>query len=92
MGIVLAAVAGHFIASFTSLSGYSGMSFSITAMTIVILGGLGSAVGSLIAGILLGVAETFCGFYFGSQWAQTLSLILLIIILLVKPRGLLGRR
>jgi branched-chain amino acid transport system permease protein len=56
------------------------------------MAGLGSMTGTLIAAIILGVAETIVLTMFGASWAPAISFALLLAILAVRPQGLLGRR
>ena len=52
----------------------------------------GSVVGSVVGGLILGVAESFTAYYFGAEWSPTIAFILLIVILIVKPEGLFGKK
>jgi len=58
---------------------------------VVVMAGLGSMSGTLVAGIILGVAETIVLTMFGASWAPAISFTLLLIILGVRPQGLFGR-
>ncbi len=69
-----------------------GYSFVLVAFTTVVLGGMGSLPGALIAGLLLGVIESLCGLFLGESLGQIGIFIAFILILLFKPSGLLGRR
>ena len=71
---------------------YIGLSLTVKAFTIIILGGIGNLVGALAAGIFLGVAESLTSFFWATQWAPAISIILLIVILVLFPQGLLTRR
>ena len=68
-----------------------GYSFVLVAFTTVVLGGMGSLPGALIAGLLLGVIESLCGLFLGESLGQIGIFIAFILILLFKPSGLLGR-
>ena len=57
-----------------------------------VLGGLGSVLGVLVGGLLLGVLESFGAIFFGPEHALTLSFTVLIIFLLFRPSGLMGKR
>jgi branched-chain amino acid transport system permease protein len=59
---------------------------------VVVMAGLGSMTGTLIAAIILGVAETIVLTMFGASWAPAISFALLLVVLAVRPQGLLGRR
>jgi branched-chain amino acid transport system permease protein len=60
-------------------------------VTIVILGGMGSIVGSLLGSIILGITEVYVSFY-NPAWSFTVAWLILILILLIRPQGLLGKR
>jgi branched-chain amino acid transport system permease protein len=71
-----------------------GFKLSLKAFCILVLGGLGNIPGALFGSLILGLTESFVGTYVpeGSGWAEGISFILLIIILLIKPTGLAGTR
>jgi branched-chain amino acid transport system permease protein len=64
----------------------------LKAFVVVILGGLGSVPGAVVGGLLLGMIESFTATIFGSLVSDILQLLLVILILLVRPAGLLGQR
>ena len=64
----------------------------IKAFTAAVFGGIGSIPGAFIGGILLGVIEIFAGAYISTQLSNAIVFAVLIIVLLVKPDGLLGKR
>ena len=92
LGSALAALAGVFYVTLFSVSPVIGIPLSVKYMCIVVLGGLGSLVGSVVGGLILGVAECFTAYYIGSEWSPTIAFILLIFILILKPEGLFGKR
>jgi branched-chain amino acid transport system permease protein len=57
-----------------------------------VLGGLGSVPGAMVGGIALGLIESFSALWLGPEYAITVSFALLIVILAVRPTGLMGRR
>jgi branched-chain amino acid transport system permease protein len=69
-----------------------GYTFVLVAFTTVVLGGMGSLPGALIAGLLLGAIESLCGLFLGESLGQIGIFIAFILILLFKPSGLLGKR
>ena len=71
---------------------HAGNAFVLIAFTIVVLGGMGSVAGALIAGILVGVVESLCGLYLGELLGQIGIFVVFIVVLLVRPTGLLGAR
>src|SRR5258708_35796166 len=58
---------------------------------VVLMAGLGSMTGTLVAGIILGVAETIVLTLFGASWAPAISFVMLLGVLAVRPQGLFGR-
>lgn len=68
-----------------------GYTFVLVAFTTVVLGGMGSLPGALIAGLLLGVIESLCGLFLGESLGQIGIFLAFILILLFKPSGIMGR-
>jgi branched-chain amino acid transport system permease protein len=66
--------------------------YTLLAFTIVIIGGLGSMAGALVGGVLIGVSEALAGFLVQPSMKSMFSFALLIVVLVLRPRGLLGRR
>lgn len=90
VGTAAAAVAGVFLTMVTSLDAFSGLPLTVDALTVVILGGLGSFSGALVGGIMIGVARQYTSFYVQASWAPAASLAILILVLILRPRGLFG--
>ena len=92
IGSALAAIAGVLICSaYPSLSPYTGAMPGIKAFVAAVFGGIGSIPGAFIGGILLGVIEILARAYISSQMADAIVFAVLIIVLLVKPTGILGK-
>ena len=92
IGSALAAVAGVLLCSaYPSLNPYTCSMPGIKAFTAAVFGGIGSIPGAMIGGILLGLIETFGKAYISAQLADAIVFAVLIIILLVKPTGILGK-
>lgn len=92
IGSGLAAIAGVLLCSaYPTLSPYTGAMPGIKAFTAAVFGGIGSIPGALIGGILLGVIEILGRAYISSQLSDAIVFAVLIIVLLVKPSGILGR-
>ncbi|MGN6463625.1 MAG: branched-chain amino acid ABC transporter permease [Pseudolabrys sp.] len=68
----------------------AGNAFVLVAFTIVVLGGMGSLVGALIGGLLIGVVESLCGFFLGESLGQIGIFAIFILVLLLRPHGLFG--
>lgn len=64
----------------------------IRAFTAAVLGGIGSIPGAMLGGVLLGIIETFAKAFLSTQFSDAIVFGVLIVILLVKPAGLLGKR
>ena len=92
LGAVLAAVGGVLIAlAIGKLNPYIGFVAGIKAFTAAVLGGIGSIPGAMLGGVLLGVAETFAAAYISSEYKDIVAFGLLVLILLLRPTGLLGK-
>ncbi|MDD3367560.1 MAG: branched-chain amino acid ABC transporter permease [Lachnospiraceae bacterium] len=93
IGSGLAAIAGVLLCStYPSLTPYTGSMPGIKAFVAAVFGGIGSIPGAMIGGILLGVIEIFGKAYISSQMADAIVFSVLIIVLLVKPTGIFGKK
>lgn len=93
IGSGLAAIAGVlFCSAYPTLTPYTGAMPGIKAFTAAVFGGIGSIPGALIGGILLGVIEIFGRAYISSQLSDAIVFAVLIIILLIKPTGIMGKK
>ncbi len=93
IGSALAAIAGVLLCSaYPVLNPITGLMPGIKAFTAAVFGGIGSIPGALIGGILLGVIEIFAKAYISTQLSDAIAFAVLIIVLLVKPTGLLGKK
>jgi branched-chain amino acid transport system permease protein len=70
----------------------SGTLLGLKGFAAAMLGGIGSMYGALAGGLLLGLAEAMTAGYVSSQWADVVSFIVLLVILFVRPTGILGLR
>jgi branched-chain amino acid transport system permease protein len=89
---VLAGIAGVLLASFLGLSTANGGQLTASAFSIVVLGGLGSISGSLIAAYVVGYLETVTAYLVAPTLRPIPALLLLVLVVYVRPRGLFGRR
>jgi branched-chain amino acid transport system permease protein len=62
------------------------------AFVVCVIGGLGTVPGALVGGLALGLVESFTGDWLGPQWAPLAGFALMLVLLAVRPTGLLGRR
>ena len=93
IGSALAAIAGVLLCSaYPSLTPYTGSMPGIKAFVEAVFGGIGSIPGAFIGGILLGVIEILSKAYISSQMSDAIVFSVLIIVLLVKPTGILGKK
>ncbi len=89
---VLAGIAGVLLASFLGVSSNNAGQLTASAFSIVVLGGLGSVSGSLIAAYVVGYLETITAYMIAPTLRPIPALILLVLAVYVRPQGLLGRR
>ena len=93
IGSALAAVAGVLLCSaYPSLTPYTGSMPGIKAFVAAVFGGIGSIPGAMIGGILLGIIENLAKAYISSQLSDAIVFSVLILVLLVRPTGILGRK
>ena len=93
IGSALAAIAGVLLCSTVpTLMPTTGSMPGIRAFTAAVFGGIGSIPGAMLGGILLGIIETFSKAYISTQFSDAIVFLVLIVILLVKPAGLLGKQ
>lgn len=93
IGSALAAIAGVLLCSaYPALTPYTGAMPGIKAFVAAVFGGIGSVPGAMIGGILLGIIENLSKAYISSQLADGIVFFVLIVVLLVKPTGILGKK
>jgi branched-chain amino acid transport system permease protein len=90
-GLAMAGVAGALLSLIYEISPSMGEPYTITALIVITLGGLGSALGSLLGGFLLGLVETFGMHFTSPSLKMLLSYTVLIAVLLARPKGLFTR-
>jgi len=89
-GGALVAAAGTLVSTFLAFNPSIGIDFTMKALVVVIMGGIGKMGGSLLAGVLLGVAEALCSYFVDSGLTLAVAYALFLIVLVVRPRGLFG--
>jgi branched-chain amino acid transport system permease protein len=93
LGSVLAAAGGVLFASaYPQVNPLMGMMPGLKAFVAAVLGGIGSIPGAMLGGFILGIAETFTKGFISSQFSDAISFSILIIVLLIRPAGILGRK
>ncbi|MEN3295920.1 MAG: branched-chain amino acid transport system permease protein [Burkholderiales bacterium] len=91
IGAACAGIAGGLLSTFFPIFPEVGANFILIAFVVVNLGGFGSIVGALIAGVLVGVIEVMGGFLLGPQYKLAIVLALFLAVLMFRPQGLMGK-
>lgn len=87
---LLAGVAGAFIAPLTAVQPAIGTDYMMKGWISVVIGGLGSIPGAILGGLFIGLVDSFVGYYFDSSTATLTFLALVIVVLIFRPKGILG--
>lgn len=91
IGVALSALAGILLLLVTNMSPNMGFPITLTVLAIIVLGGMGSILGSLLASIVLGLGETLAGFFLDTAWSGSVGLTLLLVVMIARSEGLLRR-
>jgi branched-chain amino acid transport system permease protein len=89
---MLAAVAGVLILPFFAASPTVGLLFTLQAFIVIVLGGLGSVPGALLAGFIVGVAESLGALFLTGSLKVVVTFVLFIAIICLKPSGIFGQK
>lgn len=92
LAALFAAMAGIMMGTIRFITPMMGTGYLVKALIIVILGGMGSMYGTLVSAYILGIVEAFSMYYFGLYWTPSIVFLLLIMILIIKPEGIFGRK
>lgn len=92
LGSALAGIAGTLVSVTDTVSPAIGLNWTLKALIIVVLGGLGSLFGTFLAGLFLGVAESLSGFLLGNTFREVIGLVLFLLVLGLRPQGLFPER
>jgi branched-chain amino acid transport system permease protein len=92
LGTTCVAVAGCILTVLIDLTPAIGPAYTLLAFVIVIIGGLGSMTGALLGGVLIGISEALAGLFIAPSAKSMFSFALLVLVLIFRPRGLLGSR
>jgi branched-subunit amino acid ABC-type transport system permease component len=90
LGTMLAAISGGLISTFFPFTILAGGAYELKSFVICVLGGLGNPLGALIGGLLLGALEGLIPAFMETSWVPVVEFVLFVLILLVRPQGLLG--
>jgi branched-chain amino acid transport system permease protein len=91
IGAALAGVAGSLVSIGSSIAPTLGAAWTLKALVVIVLAGMGSISGAFAAGLLLGAAEAVSTFVFGHTYREVVGLVLFLVVLLVRPQGLFAR-
>lgn len=91
LGGAIAAVGGVLVSMFLTFSTSMGVVFTMKALIVVIMGGVGNLLGALIAGLILGIAESLVATYIDPGLTIAVTYVIFLLVLLIKPSGLFGR-
>jgi branched-chain amino acid transport system permease protein len=86
-----AGIAGALVATFYPTSPGVGEVFALTAFVVVTFGGFGSVPGAMVAGLLIGLIQSLSAYYFGPVYKDVVVYALFVLILWVRPQGLMGK-
>jgi len=86
----LAALAGGLVGPLYAVHPPMGMSMLLLSFVVIILGGMGTTIGALIASFIIGFQQSFTSAYVGAEWAMAISCVIAIVVLAIRPRGLVG--
>lgn len=92
LGTAVATAAGTLMSFIYNLNPQMGVLFTINAFAIVVIGGLGSYAGAILGAVVLGLAQSFTSYFIGSTLAEASPYVLFILVSLLLPSGLLGKR
>jgi branched-chain amino acid transport system permease protein len=91
LGTALAGAAGTLVTVAYSVSPSIGLEWTLKALIVVVLAGLGSVLGTFVGGLVLGIAEAASAAAFGGPYREVIGLVLFVVVLVLRPRGLFGR-
>lgn len=92
LGCALVGAAGILLSPLFPVNPYTGADMILISFVIVVLGGMGSIAGAVTAGLLIGLVESFTGYFAGGELKQLVYFVLFMIVLAVRPNGLFGRK
>jgi len=92
LGTALAGIAGGLVSVSYAISPSIGLEWTLKALVVIVLAGLGSLFGSFAGGIILGLAEAMSVVFLGGPYREVVGLILFLLVLVVRPQGLFGAR
>jgi branched-chain amino acid transport system permease protein len=92
MGAALAGVAGALVSVGYSIDPGMGLNWTLKGLIVMVLGGLGSIMGTFVGGLVLGVTESATGYFLSLTYREVVGLVLFILVLILRPQGLFGTK
>jgi branched-chain amino acid transport system permease protein len=92
MGASLAGIAGALVSVGYSVDPAMGLNWTLTSLIVMVLGGLGSIIGTFVGGIVLGVTQSATGFFLSQSYREVVGLVLFLLVLVFRPQGLFGAK
>ena len=92
MGAALAGIAGALVSVGYSIDPAMGLNWTLTSLIVMVLGGLGSIIGTFVGGIVLGVTQSATGFFLSQTYREVVGLVLFLLVLVFRPQGLFGAK
>jgi branched-chain amino acid transport system permease protein len=92
MGAGLAGIAGTLVSVGYSVEPAMGLNWTLTSLIVMVLGGLGSIIGTFVGGIVLGVTQSATGFFLSQSYREVVGLVLFLLVLVFRPQGLFGAK
>jgi branched-chain amino acid transport system permease protein len=92
IGTAVAMAAGTLLSFIDSVNAQEGVLYTVNAFAVVVIGGLGNYTGAVLGALILGLTEELASYFFGARIAEAAPYLLFILVLLVAPAGILGRR
>ena len=91
LGSALAGVAGTLVSVSEAISPAIGLNWTLKALIVIVLGGMGNVLGTFVAGLFLGLVESMSGFLLGNVYREVVGLAMFLLVLSVRPQGLFAR-
>ena len=92
LGAALAGIAGALVSITFSINPFMGMHWTLKALVVMVLGGLGSFTGTFVGGVVLGATESVTAFLIGGNYREVVGLLLFLLVLIFRPQGLFGSK
>jgi branched-chain amino acid transport system permease protein len=92
LGAALAGIAGTLVSVGYSIEPSMGMEWTLVGLIVMVLGGLGSIMGTLVGGIVLGVTQSATSYFLGGTYREIVGLLLFLLVLVLRPQGLFGAK